>query len=330
MAVNDELADNDILRSVRAMRAGNGVWRDLLPILRKLEREIIDELEKGVPRTLAAKRAERLLVRVREIINEGAEGFERRLEAAGIQLAEIEERGAFRSLNRTVPVDIDWVRPSERLLLAVAIAEPFDGALLKDHVSEWSRNTVFRMQSELRTGIIAGEGIEPLRRRIETVAALKTSQARSIARTYVMHVTNAARAKLYEENRDVIASEQWVATLDDRTCLRCAVLDNKTFPPGKGSQPPLHINCRCVRVPITRSAKALADRGIISTRTARGANGLTGEVPENMNFSEWLRRQPPAVQKEVLGAKRFELYQSGVNIDKFVNDEGFIINLDDL
>lgn len=329
MAVNDDLADDAILRSVRALRAGNAIWAELLPILRKLETELLAKVEQGGARTLSSRRAQSLLREVRRIIDGGAEALKDGLEGNGRRLAEIEERAAFVSLDKRVPVSVEWVRPADRLLEAVAISKPFEGALLKDHVAKWSADTIFRIQGEIRTAILAGEGVEPMQRRIRRVVEIRTRDARTLARTYTSHVTNEARAVLYAENRDVIASEQWTATLDDRTCIRCAALDNKRYPVGKGPRAPLHMNCRCVRVPITRAAKALEDRGItIGTRSAAGE--LNGEAPADMAFPEWLKRQSEETQREVLGAKRFELFKSGTRIDKFVNDENEIVPLSEL
>lgn len=327
MAVNDDLADDAVLRSVRSIRAANGIWRELLPILRTVERDLLAKLETGAPTTLQSRRAQALLRDIRRLIDGGVSEFVNRLEGRGIELAEIEESAAFRSLERRVPLAIDWTRPSGVLLEAVALTQPFEGALLRDHLSKWADDVVFAMQAEIRTGIIEGEGIEPMQRRLRRVADIKIRDARTISRTYAAHVTNAARANLYQQNEDVISKEQWVATLDDRTCIRCAALDNKTFPVGKGTQAPLHMNCRCVRVPITRSAEALADRGVIGTRAARNAEGLTGEVPADMAFPQWLRRQSEETQREVLGARRFDLFKNGTPIDKFVNDENEIITL---
>lgn len=329
MPVNDDLADDAILRSIRAIRAGNHIWRELNRILRRVERDLVEEVEKGATRTLRSRRAERLLREVRRLIAGGASEVQSRLHERGIELAEIEEDASLRSLDKRIPVSVDWVRPSSALLEAVALAQPFEGALLRDHLSKWSDDTIFAMQAELRSAIVIGEGVEPMQRRLRRVSDIKIKEARSIARTYTMHVTNEARALLYVENQDVIAREQWVATLDNRTCIRCASLDNEFFPVGKGQRAPLHMNCRCVRVPITRAADALRRRGVtIGGRSA--ANELNGEAPADMAFPQWLRRQSEDTQREVLGARRFELWQNGSSIDRFVNDENEIIPLSEL
>ncbi|MEM8937363.1 MAG: phage minor head protein [Pseudomonadota bacterium] len=329
MAVNDDLFDDAVMRSLRAMRAGNGIWRSIRKDLIKLERELVEKLNGQTPRTLAAQRSQKLLREIRQIIDGGAQAMRERLEARGVELADIEERAAYASLSARVPIaSTEWVRPSQSLITAVATARPFEGAILKDHIAKWSTDTVFRMQAELRTAILAGEGVDPMQRRLRRVAEISRQHARSISRTYAMHVTNQARATLYEQNKDIIAAEVWAATLDTRTCLRCAPLDNKRFPVGKGPQAPIHMNCRCVRVPLTRSAEALERRGIKTTRSA--ADELNGNAPSDLSYEAWLRRRTDAEQIEVLGPARFEIWQKGGKLDRFVNDENDILTLDEL
>jgi hypothetical protein len=41
---------------------------------------------------------------------------------------------------------------------------------------------------------------------------------------------------------------RWVTANDERTCPECAPLDGTLWRDGEGPEPPLHGNCRCVRV----------------------------------------------------------------------------------
>lgn len=51
------------------------------------------------------------------------------------------------------------------------------------------------------------------------------------------------------EIQDVISGYLFVATLDERTCLKCLKLDGQLT----DKSPPLHEGCRCVRIPKTKS-----------------------------------------------------------------------------
>lgn len=225
MAVNDDLADEAIMRSIRAMRAGNAIWKELLPILRRAERELVEKIEEiGGTRSFQSARAERMLREVRRIIDDGAEKFYARLETSGVTLAQAEATATAAAFAKHVPFEYDWTKPSARLLAAVAKERPFEGAILKDHMSKWSADTIFRMQGELRTALVQGETIEQMQRRLRGVAEIRTRDARTLATTYTAHVTNEGRAAIYEANSDVIASEMWTATLDDRTCFVAGTL----------------------------------------------------------------------------------------------------------
>jgi hypothetical protein len=41
---------------------------------------------------------------------------------------------------------------------------------------------------------------------------------------------------------------RWITAGDERTCPECAPLDGTLWRDGEGPEPPLHPNCRCVRV----------------------------------------------------------------------------------
>jgi hypothetical protein len=86
-------------------------------------------------------------------------------------------------------------------------------------------------------------------------------------------------------------------------------------------------NCRCVRVPVVKGRDELIKQGIIPEGSRASVDG---QVPESLKYEDWLRRQSEERQREVLGAKRLELWKSGTKLDKFVNDENEIIPLRDL
>lgn len=337
MAVNDDLSDDAIRRAAMLERRINGIWSELLPILREVERDLIAKIEAGIgPRggSFQAQRAQRVLREVRRIIEGGAAELEKRLIEKGLEAGEVEAAAAARSLENRVPIGIDWETPSARLLQSVTVGAPFtdQGALLESFIRGWSRQSIEQVQGQIRIGLVEGEGVEPIARRVRRVQGVSQKKARTIVRTYANHVMTQARSETYKANSDVILAEQWVSTLDHRTCPECGALDNKTFDLGTGPQPPRHPNCRCVRVPITKGREALIKAGVIKegTRAARNSEGLTGEVPASQAFPDWLKRQPERVQKDVLGETRFQMFKRGVKFDKFVNDEGQIMTLEEL
>jgi hypothetical protein len=127
---------------------------------------------------------------------------------------------------------------------------------------------------------------------------------------------------IYKANEDIIKATQWLATLDKRTCLSCASLDGKQFPPGSAPRPPLHIGCRCVLIPVLLDEYAYLDAG--STRASKGAEGGQ-QVAGDLSYYEWLKQQPADFQDEAIGPVRGKLLRDGglpaekfasLNVDK--------------
>lgn len=341
MAVNDELLDASIRRAIFLERTKNGVWRDLRRILRAVERDLVEKIEDGVGASVQSRRYRALLREIREIIEGGAAEFEERLKGVGADLGEIEAAAAVRSLAAASPVAIEWVRPAATLLEATVASKPFQGALLRDWVEEWSQSTLTRVERQITIGIVEGEGIEAIVRRIVGTRAndfadgvLETSRrsARTIVRTYVNHVATTARETVYEANADVIDRVVWVSTLDSRTSVICVSLDGRVYKVGEGPRPPAHPNCRSVIAPITKGHDALRRAGVIrgGSRAARGPNGFTGKVPDEVSFDEWLRRQPEDFQDDVLGPGRAKLFREGLKADRFIDDQNRVLTLDEL
>jgi hypothetical protein len=81
----------------------------------------------------------------------------------------------------------------------------------------------------------------------------------------------------------------WNSVLDTRTTPICRELSEKVFVFGEGPLPPVHIGCR-------------------STITIL----LKGEpVPDNMSYNDWLKKQPAAMQDDVLGKTNGKAYRKG-------------------
>lgn len=123
------------------------------------------------------------------------------------------------------------------------------------------------------------------------------ARAQVIARTELIDAHRAAAEASQNANDGVLAGWVWVAELGPRTCPSCVIQHGRLHPldePG----PLDHHQGRCARVPRT---KTWAELGF--------------DVPEARPTIEtgrdWFNRQPEAVQRSVLGPKRFEAWQAG-------------------
>lgn len=83
---------------------------------------------------------------------------------------------------------------------------------------------------------------------------------------------------------------EFVATLDNRTSLKCSDKDGKVYKVSEQevgvNYPPLHPHCRSTTAPIVdgKSKEGLK-------RAARGKDGKSTKIPASMNYSQWLAWQ---------------------------------------
>jgi hypothetical protein len=61
---------------------------------------------------------------------------------------------------------------------------------------------------------------------------------------------------------------------------------------------------------------------VARTRTNWGSR-VVGNVPNDVSYNDWLRRQPAEFQSQVLGGTKAKLFRDGgMSVDKFVDRRG--------
>lgn len=204
---------------------------------------------------------------------------------------------------------LDWQPmriPSRRLFAAIVTTDPIQGAPLRLWWAQQTGRAQMAVRREIQLGMIRREPIEAIVRRIRgrvvrTVAGqrvlsggvLETSvrEATTIVRTAVNEIYNRSARLALEENAEFIWGMEWVAVLDERTCVACGDLDGKRWRLDDPSQvvPPLHPNDRCTLIAV-----------------------LVADAPRRREtYPEWFARQVPDRQRRILGKTRFGLYQAG-------------------
>lgn len=122
------------------------------------------------------------------------------------------------------------------------------------------------------------------------------SRAMTIARTEMLSSARAAGQALELANKDVIKGWVWSAHLDAKTCAACIALHGQEF--SSETEMAAHQNCRCARMPITKS---WSDLGFPEIE----------EPPDTFVQSEdWINDNPRAAEK-ALGKKRYDLLKTG-------------------
>ena len=113
-------------------------------------------------------------------------------------------------------------------------------------------------------------------------------------RTEQMDVYRSATMAAYRASA-VVTGWQWEASLDDRVCLACAVMDGSIHDLSENG-PDGHPNCRCAAIPIVRDEPLIpADRG-----------------------TDWISHQSPGRLRQLMGPTRLEQYRNGTPLQDFI------------
>lgn len=199
-----------------------------------------------------------------------------------------------------------------------------------------------RLSQELGAGLFRGESYRKLRDRIDQALGEAADNSETLVRSWVQASNVRAQRAVHEANSDVVQGWRWDATLENAdfgrgtgTCLRCLALDSKdeVYPQGGGPEIPLHPNCRCVAIPVTKSYKDLGldvpeiddalrnanVRGKIDPLTGQIKRGKTGVGGQPLlstqkvagGFDEFMATLPEQVQRDTLGPGRYELWKAG-------------------
>lgn len=328
-SVNDIITDRAIRHSVYLERYKTGVVNDIIALLNssvepKLVRQIEKELRVAAKKSPALKK---LFKNNGELIKAEFGAVRSALNKKLDEIAEHEAAWQVSTLKSSTPVAIDFIMPSTAILKSIVTKKPMQGVLIKDWFSRLETNMAFKVNQQIQIGMVQGEGIEPIVRRIKGTKAAGYADGildetrrnlRSVVRTSIAHVASNAAEASYAANDDVIKGVQIVATLDNRTTIICITQDGKVYPIGKGWRPPGHWQCRSRTVPVMKSWKEL---GIKLKEAPPGTRAsMDGQVSAKQTYPQWLKKQPIEIQDEVLGKGKARLFRRGkVKIDRFVD-----------
>lgn len=151
------------------------------------------------------------------------------------------------------------------------------------------------LKTNLTAGMITGRSIQKISKDLSECMNVGMFNATRLVRTEVNHFTNEATALAYEECG--IDKYQFSATLDIKTCDRCAALDNKIFNIKDKkvgvNHPPMHPNDRCTTTPYIEEEE-------IQELQRRGKDKDDNYilVPSKMNYKEWAMQYAPDIYKK--------------------------------
>ncbi len=348
---NEALRDAMIAHRVDLLRLSSGMASRLVAILNReepaLRRRLRARLERAGlagrdPGPVTTKRLQDLQTAWTEINRDTWTAVNALARDEFRELVSVEAGFAIGAIEMASPVALSPRPVTADQLRAILTHTPIDGAPLSDWLSRWRANDRRRAMDQIRTGALFGETPLEISRRIFGTYRLKGTDgvrqvtrrgALTLAQTVSAAMSTAAMDAVYQANADIIDQELYVATLDGRTTPICRSLDGRRFDVGEGPKPPMHPNCRSVRVPVidgqvigSRPAVAATERqlrGLRGPERRRAVAELVGQVPAQTTYQQWLQRQPARVQDEILGPTRGRLFRSGgLELPAFVDETG--------
>lgn len=198
-------------------------------------------------------------------------------------------------VSRQAGVILDWAIIPQDAVRA-AILNPIKGLTLNDRLESTRRQIIRQIQSDVSTGLLAGDSYEDMAARLKDVLEDDMVKARRIVRTEGHRVIEVGTqdAMTEAERRGCDMVKVWMATLDDRTRDTHQEMDGqergvdefydlpdgaKAMTPGTSGVPEEDINCRCTSRPQIRG---------FAPSARRVADG-DGEVIPYMTYPEWIK-----------------------------------------
>ena len=163
----------------------------------------------------------------------------------------------------------------------------------------WNMKAITR---QINLGIVMGEGLEAIAKRLQRVADMTANQARTHARTAMTGAQNAGRIEGYHRAQEmgIQLEKEWMATLDNRTRHAHAALDGKHVPvdepfdselgpimyPGDPDARPENVyNCRCTLV--SRLLEYPDENAKRRPNLQEYGDALVQKPIKDMTYAEW-------------------------------------------
>ncbi|MDN8612785.1 phage minor head protein [Variovorax ginsengisoli] len=350
VAAAKKLLDLTIRHQISLQRYSNGQVRRLMSMLNRADADIFAALTVALERlpagTATVEYLESMLGSVRALNQQAYQAIEGGLIVGMRDLAGAEANYQFELFRGAIAPSVSLAAVSAEQAWQAVYSRPFAGKMLREVVVELGETRAKRIRDAVRMGYLEGKptakivsDIRGTRAKgfVEGFVETDRRNLETTVRTALSHTAAGARNRFYQENEQVIDSQMWLSTLDSRTSDICIArsgrrytLDERPKPIGHsvpwctpmGCGPGnVHYNCRSTALPLLPGQTKL-----YGTRASAG-----GQVDANMSYGEWLKTQPAGVQDEVLGPTRGKLFRDGgLTIDKFQNDKGVFIDIDQL
>jgi len=345
---NTQIAELLLRHDIDLTKLDAGNARRIRELFRSMGKEVADKvlsIDPTEPPTVAVrnKRLDQVIAVGSETIEEGFVEIQDVTGEEAKDLAQLEAATVAESINKTVNVSLASGRLNQNVLKRLADNTLIQGAPSRDWWKDQDEGLRESFKREMREGVVQGESIQDLVRRIRgrrehgfkdgliSHNSSASRRAQALARTSVLAVANAARMETFIQNDNVVKGVSWLSTLDTRTSDICKALDGQawtlkgrrlpgTTAPWRGP-PPAHWNCRSTIVSVLKPWSDLITDPEIKKKMLRAEArndlpkgwraAMDGKVSGDLKYGDWLRKQSKATQIEVLGPKKWKLWDAG-------------------
>lgn len=257
-------------------------------------------------------------------------------------------------LTSTIPEVVQQFFPVLKMtssqIISAATERPMQGMLLKQWAKKQGESALASIASQIQQGYSMGETHDQIVRRVTGTKANEykdglmnrlSNDAGNVVKTAVGHYQATATELMGEANKDIIKCQQWLSTLDNHTSTMCQVRDHLLYTMDKQPKPikhavpwgagpgKLHFCCRSTRTFVVKSWQELGmDAGELDAGTRASMNG---QVPADMNFTQWVARQDAKTLYDLYGFQRGQLILDGkVKPAEMFTDKGEFLTLKQL
>lgn len=341
------------------MRLAPSISTKVNSLLNASEKDIVEQIKLRAEKGMSTARLDGLLKSIQAARSKAWKEVKKEWAGKMLELSKSEPEFLDRTLTTVSPATLDITLPNASTLGSIAKETPFEGRTMSDWANRVEASDMSRIEQSIKIGLSQGQSSQDIARRIvgsvqmkgmDGVTQITRNNANAITRTAVNAISNAAKQEFYKENAELFSGEMFLATLDARTTLVCASNDNKQFKVGEGPVPPLHWQCRSLRLAVIngqvigeRPMRNFTKESLEREYAEQGSKGswtefkkrrmreLTGTAPASLSYNEWLKGQSPAFQDDILGPARGKMFrEQGLTLDKFVNRNGDALNLKQL
>ena len=328
MTFNEKLIDKLIAHFLGQERLKNGAVRRYVPILRKIDTLLIGLFANAYDGT--KEQMNDFIRRVRSEKKAVYNRFERELTKELELLSKKESKYLVDLLGGLLTTGL--VNRPEKKKIERIIRSEIRGFTIPQMIKTLELNDINKYVSSAKTAISDGLTLQQSISRLKGVTKTSTRNASTIIHTLISSITSQADKAVFESNTHLIKGIKLVVTFDNRTSAICIQhsIDDILYPVDNYPVPGFHFNCRTRAVAITKSFSELA--GKTQRKVPVGTRvSMTGDVPVNFTYNDWLKRQTVEIQNDALGRTRATLYRKGeYKLDRFIDPTGKFYTLEEL